>query len=247
MRCSGLYPTSRSNLTQSIMPASTSGKRHELACEIQKVAYITYDVGETNERKRLARILANCPGHILINSREDGMPIRLPPDEVNAALNRAAVGLCLSKMEGANYASMEYMLAGLPIVSTPSIGGREVYFDHEFCTICDPHPAAVRKAVKAMKERNIPRDYIRERTLAKIKSDRHRFLSLVDDISEVLGGKRNHRGGLWPSDAPSGLASWQCYEKCLCDFEMPASPRNRLSGFSRIAPRRNDSRSHYMR
>jgi glycosyltransferase involved in cell wall biosynthesis len=48
---------------------------------------------------------------------------------VNQGLARAVVGLCLSTVEGSNYASMEYMLAGLPIVSTPSIGGREVYFD----------------------------------------------------------------------------------------------------------------------
>ena len=42
-------------------------------------------------------------------------------------------------MEGANYASVEYLLAGLSIVSTPSIsGGREVYFDPEFCIVCDP-------------------------------------------------------------------------------------------------------------
>ena len=49
--------------------------------------------------------------------------------------------------EGSNHFSMEYMLAGLPIVSTPSTGGREVFFDHEFCTICEPHPNSVRDAV----------------------------------------------------------------------------------------------------
>jgi hypothetical protein len=93
---------------------------------------------------------------------------------------------------------MEYMLAGLPVVSTPSIGGRDVYFDHEICTICDPDPASVWEAVRNMKVRNIPREFVRARALAKIEPERRRFLSLIDDLSERLGGKRRYRDGVWP-------------------------------------------------
>jgi uncharacterized protein (TIGR01627 family) len=145
-----------------------------------------------------AKVLRANPKHVLINSRVDGSPVKLSPEGVNAALNRAAVGLCLSDVEGANYASVEYMLAGLPVVSTPSVGGREVYFDHEFCIICDPNPEAVRDAVQRLKARQIPRDYVRARTLAKFEPERRRFLSLIDDLSERLGGTRRFDHGVWP-------------------------------------------------
>jgi glycosyltransferase involved in cell wall biosynthesis len=187
-------------------------KRHELAAAIERAAYVGYldpSMGSCEEQVELANgLLRRSPGHALLNPIEQGLPVALPPEGVNAALNRAAVGLCLSSVEGSNYASVEYMLAGLPVVSTPSVGGRDVYFDHEFCTICDPEPAAVRRAVEALKSREIPRDYVRARTLARIEPARRRFLSLMDDLGERLGGQRHHDDGAWPFGAISPLATW---------------------------------------
>ena len=197
-------------------------KRHELASAIEKVGYLAYRCASAGEydaqRKLLARILERNPAHALLNPSKKGLPVRLTPEGVNAALNRAAVGLCLSSVEGSNYASMEYMLAGLPVVSTPSVGGREIYFDHEYCTICDPDPVAVRDAVEAFKARNIPREYIRARTLAKIEPERRRFLALVDDLSDRLGGKRHYDDGIWPFAATSPLVTWKDYRDHLENF-----------------------------
>ena len=50
-------------------------------------------------------------------------------EEVNNFLNQCKVGIILSEVEGANYASIQYLLAGLPVVSTKSKGGRDVFFD----------------------------------------------------------------------------------------------------------------------
>ncbi len=63
----------------------------------------------------------------------------------------------LSAEEGSSYASMEYLLAGLGVVSTHSTGGRDVYFDPDYCITCDPTPEAVRDAVAELRARNIPR------------------------------------------------------------------------------------------
>jgi len=63
------------------------------------------------------------------------------------------------------FASTEYLLAGLPIVTTASAGGRDVYHDAEYCWTVPADPAAVADAVDHLKARNIPRRYIRERTL----------------------------------------------------------------------------------
>ncbi|MGO9029423.1 MAG: glycosyltransferase [Acidimicrobiales bacterium] len=205
-------------------------KRHHLASEIQLLAYLSYDdpanTAQTRREQRelLTSLIVQHPNHVLINPTDDGLPVRLPPDEVNAALNRAAVGLCLSQVEGANYASMEYLLAGLPVVSTPSIGGRDVYFDHEYCTICDPDPAAVRRAVESLRSRHIPRDYIRERTLAKIEPERQRFLSLIDDLRERLGGQRCQGDGVWPFATMGQLVTWDEHWKHLAEFERVRHP-----------------------
>jgi glycosyltransferase involved in cell wall biosynthesis len=197
-------------------------KRHELAGAVPRVAYLSYfDASSGPDEAQLelaARILARNPGHALLNPVENGLPVRLPPEVVNAALNRASVGLCLSNVEGSNYASMEYMLAGLPIVSTPSVGGRHIYFDHEYCTICEPDPTSVRDAVEALKARNIPRDYIRARALAKIEPARRRFLSLIDDLSERLGGERHYDDGIWPFSATNDLIMCKTYAEHLRDF-----------------------------
>ena len=207
-------------------------KRHAFAREIPRVAYVSYatDTADLNIQRELAtRIQLQNPNHVLVNALEDGLPIRLPPDQVNAALNRAAVGLCLSNVEGSNNASMEYMLAGLPLVSTPSRGGREVFFDHEYCLICDPNPSAVRDAVETLKARNIPPDYIRARTLAKIIPERRRFLSLVDDLTERLGGKRRYDGVDWPFSR-SALLLWKNYGDHLLDFQNMRKTSDKESG-----------------
>lgn len=200
-------------------------KRHHLASQIDLMAYLSYDdpanTAETRREQRdlLTELLVQHPNHLLINPTDDGIPVRIPAGEVNLALNRAAVGLCLSSVEGANYASMEYLLAGLPVVSTPSAGGREVYFDHEFCTICDPDPVAVRDAVENLRSRGIPRRYIRERTLAKIEPPRQQFVTLIDDLSESLGGKRRYDDGVWPFSSMGELVSWDEHRRHLAEFE----------------------------
>ena len=121
---------------------------------------------------------------------------------------RAAVGLVLSPVEGSSYASMEYMLAGMPVVSTPSVGGRDVYFDPDFCVICEPDPTAVRDAVADLRSRNIPREEIRARTLAKIEPARRRFLTLIDEVLDELGAAPRFGGGAWPFGGWSGV-TWR--------------------------------------
>ena len=48
-------------------------------------------------------------------------------------------------------ASSEYLLCGLPVVSTPSRGGRDVWYNDRNAVICAPTSAAVREAVEEIK------------------------------------------------------------------------------------------------
>jgi hypothetical protein len=169
-----------------------SWKRHELSLGIESCAFLFYrDSFKAGAAEFEATIMARhaaAPGHLFINPpTRNGIPIRLPLSEVNRQLNRANVGLCLSEREGAMFASTEYLLSGLPIVSTPSKGGRHVYYDDEYCWTVPPNPWLIAEAVKALNAKKIPRSYIRRRTLARLEQDRARFLQLVNAILEESG------------------------------------------------------------
>ncbi len=198
----------------------TPGKRHELAAEIERVAYVTY-LGDTPAELfgTILDGLAKRPRHAVLNRIVDGLPVWMTPTEVNEAYARAAVGLCLSAVEGAMASSMEYMLAGLPVVSTPSRGGRDVYFDPDYCVIADATPRAVREAVEALRARNIPRDYVRARTLAKIEPERQRFVAFIEQIKESFGVPRSY-GTAW-SFPGSPMHLWRTVGEHADDFFRP--------------------------
>jgi hypothetical protein len=77
----------------------------------------------------------------------------LPYREIGRALQRARVGLILSEEEGACYASLEYLLSGLPVVSTLSRGGRDEYYDDTNSIIVEPSPEALARGVERALER----------------------------------------------------------------------------------------------
>jgi glycosyltransferase involved in cell wall biosynthesis len=168
-------------------------KRHELAAEVERIAYVSFagPTASAEEREIVASLLAR-PGHVLINELVGGIPRWMPQAKVNEVFAQADVGLCLSEREGAMYASIEYMLAGLPVVSTPSEGGRDVFFDPDYCLIVEPTPRAVREGVEALRARNIPRSYVRARTLARLTVDRHRFLAFLGEIKARYGCPRSY-------------------------------------------------------
>ena len=69
-------------------------------------------------------------------------------EEINNLLNKSKIGLCLSRVEGAMYSSVEYLLCGLPVVSTKSMGGRDAFFTNTNCLIADDTPESVAECVK---------------------------------------------------------------------------------------------------
>jgi uncharacterized protein (TIGR01627 family) len=199
-------------------------KRHELAALVPRVGYVTY----LESMYRLADFttihratMLRAPNHVLLNEVADGRPVKMTRSEINRASARAAVGLVLSPVEGSSYASMEYLLAGMPVVSTPSVGGRDVYFDPDFCIVCEPHPAAVASAVAELRSRNISRDEIRARTLARIAPPRRRFLGLIDEVLGELDAPPRFADRDWPFGRWSGV-TWASYATHLAQFAAEA-------------------------
>ncbi|MEO5759749.1 MAG: glycosyltransferase [Mesorhizobium sp.] len=185
-------------------------KRHHLAFDIESLVHIVYSIGElppAGARAFVRRLQAQSPRHRIANPVVDDVTGRLSPQEVNRVYNQAAVGLCLSAVEGAMYSSMEYLMAGLPIVSTPSLGGRDVYFDPDYCIIADPEPAAIRRAVETLRDRNIPREEIRGRTLEKVQAQRLELMAFLSALLKRKGGTQPPLSQ-WPFPGTNMLMNW---------------------------------------
>jgi glycosyltransferase involved in cell wall biosynthesis len=88
----------------------------------------------------------------------------------------------LSREEGACYASAEYLLSGLPVVSTRSRGGRDIFFDEEYVEVVRDDPRAVAAGVRRLIEKKVPAARVREATLEKMRPHRERFLVLLQEI-----------------------------------------------------------------
>jgi len=180
-------------------------KRHYLAARIQSLALITYRIdSQPGYYRRIRKEL----GHASWLNFGSGRWEWLPDTQVSYHLNRARVGLILSEAEGANYASVEYLLCGLPVVSTESRGGRSVFFEEEYASIVHPSPEAVAEAVKEMIARRIDPSYIRERTIQKMEAHREVFRALLQRICDAEGGSRNISEE-WPSLFFNKLLGWR--------------------------------------
>ena len=155
-------------------------KRHQLACEIESLALIMY-FASFSKSSYVDEIKRTLPQAIWLIDPE---PLKnyIPGQKIGEYLNLARTGLCLSAAEGAMYASAEYLLCGLPVVTTRSRGGRDVFFDDDYTMTVDDDPRAVRLGVQELIARRIPCDEIRARTLTKIQPHRQRFIRLVQDI-----------------------------------------------------------------
>lgn len=185
-------------------------KRHHLARDVARLALI-YSEFERSAPDYVAAVRAALPQAVFVNEAIAHSTYARPAHARAAALinrvlaarryttltqqtvvdayNSAATGLCLSEVEGAMYASMEYLLAGLPVVTTPSIGGRDHFFHPDYALSVAPDPAAVRDGVAAMIRRAIPRAQIRAAVLDRVRAERLRFLDVLHGIFVEAGAE----------------------------------------------------------
>lgn len=165
-------------------------KRHVLARDIPSWGLL-HGLSRNDTRKELSYLRylrRQMPGMELLNGDPETGEYRLfAPEQMCRAYNTARVGLCLSAVEGGNYAAAEYMLSGLPVVSTRSKGGREAFFDAEISRVVDDDSRAVAEAVAELAARRLPPQFVRLRTLLKLKEMREDFIRLVNAILDKEG------------------------------------------------------------
>lgn len=159
----------------------TPFKRHELCSELTSLALITYYISADYSAVHFKRI-SNLLSHAWNFNKKDDEIVRLNPLEVNLCLNQCNVGLILSEVEGANYATVEYLLAGLPVISTKSKGGREIFLNSSNSIISEANSSSVNQAVKLIIDKNLSREEIRSGVLKIIMEHRKRYNDLINRI-----------------------------------------------------------------
>jgi glycosyltransferase involved in cell wall biosynthesis len=164
-------------------------KRHYLAAGIDSLALIVSRLDRLHDEDHSRRVREQL-GHAHWYNDPLAPDYRLlDRREINARLNECRVGLCLSAEEGAMKASIQYLLAGLPVVSTPSLGGRDVFFDPDYTRVVEDRPEAIAEAVRALCACPVPAATIRARTLLKMEAHRQRLFELLDQLT-AGGGRR---------------------------------------------------------
>lgn len=82
------------------------------------------------------------------------------PDDVNRLYNESMCGMILSGntgenqqglCEGANYSSSEYLLSGLPVITTPNQGGRNYWLNDSNSITVEPSSDTLPEAVETVK------------------------------------------------------------------------------------------------
>jgi glycosyltransferase involved in cell wall biosynthesis len=151
-------------------------KRHELAAEVPNLALVAGSTWGVES--------SSIPPHSYLNEK----PLDL--NGVLSKISESRVGLILSEAEGACYSSSEYLLAGIPVVSTPSYGGRDIWYNEVNSLIAAPTPIAVAEAVRSLIERKPDSKLIRE--LHILQSDRMRasFISMHEEVCSLCGDER---------------------------------------------------------
>ncbi len=162
-------------------------KRHSLCRDIARLAFLYSPWGEGGEAYRL-KLAQEMPSATFINGPAiKGQHRQLHGDELRHAYTSAKVGLCLSASEGAMFSSIEYLLCGLPVVTTASTGGRREMFDDAFCRTVEADAHAVATATRDLIALDIDPDTIRAKTMEKVIATRHLFEALIAGIQKDAG------------------------------------------------------------
>ena len=110
-------------------------KRHHLTNDVKNLALIC---GNNHNNPNDYQLI----NYVYLNDNP------LPLEEVCKKINQSYVGLMLSETEGACFSSSEYLLCGIPIISTKSFGGREFWYNDHNSIIVEPDPKKIAQAVE---------------------------------------------------------------------------------------------------
>lgn len=114
-------------------------------------------------------------------------------EKITQYLNESYVGGIFSTIEGQCRGSSEYLLCGIPVVSTKSLGGRDIWYNNDNSIICEFNPQSVSDAVNLAKQLVINGTFnaekIRNQHLLQSYEHRERLIDVIngklDDSEKV--------------------------------------------------------------
>ena len=166
-------------------------------------------------------------------------------DAIAQEINKARCGLALSQREGGMLATTEYLLCGKPVVTTPSLGGREYWLDQRNSMTVSTRSCQIAEAVALIGSSSFDPHAIRAETISRLKTqrrvlfeyvmqlaDKTRFDSLEQmdadslyyqfvfqkDIGRVLAGNESH-GTLPTPDAHKPVHITSDSRRSSCDLK----------------------------
>jgi glycosyltransferase involved in cell wall biosynthesis len=159
-------------------------KRVYLASKVDNLIYIKGSDWANNETswdgyKSMDCVIKSCISQSEVNKlyKESNCGLILSG---NTGENQQ--GLC----EGSNYSTGEYLLCGLPVVSTPNQGGRNYWLDTINSIFCEPNENdikdSVNKILNKIKNNEICRKKIRDDCIDKINALRYNFIKKTNEL-----------------------------------------------------------------
>jgi glycosyltransferase involved in cell wall biosynthesis len=192
-------------------------KRHALARQVGNLALITYLM--PGRPDNFAEVIGGYSNLAYVNWSQGGGHRLLSAAGVRNVVNQARCGVVVSALEGANNASMEYFLCGLPLVTTASEGGREQMYDPRHVTVVEPDAEAVAAAVAAYQIAGPDPLEIRAAALARARAHRGRLIAWLSDVAgRDLSALAD--GQLWlPQFTDKLLAYWRMQPRAGGGFD----------------------------
>jgi len=163
-------------------------KRHLLCSGIPDLALVTYNFKNFRYKKLLDTVLEKPTW---LNYKVNSEPRLLNTEEIIKIYNEANCGLALSKIEGAMYSSTEYLLCGLPVVSTSSTGGRHIFYTSNNSIITNANTKDIGEAVKFWNDNVVDRDLIRAECISVMESHRKVFTNYINSLFIEKGFRKN--------------------------------------------------------
>ena len=156
----------------------TAFKRHLLASKVKKLALVC---GGSNHGNSVCAI----PDALYSSQEQLGL------EDTCRKINESKCGLILSASEGACFSSSEYLLCGIPVVSTKSFGGRDIWYNDYNSIICEDNEDSVAEAVEYFV--NNPRDALKIRNdhIEQSKVQRAMFVKQLQSVFDKYEINKN--------------------------------------------------------
>lgn len=93
------------------------------------------------------------PNYGIVLNYLSGKYKRLNKPDINNYYNKSLMGGIFSTTEGACFASSQYLLSGLPVLSTKSVGGRDIWYNDKNSIICEDNEEDILKGYETIKQK----------------------------------------------------------------------------------------------